>query len=58
VLASPDGVPVAWWLANPAQGEREVAEGLLDHAARQHRVRPGMVILGDKGSARRPGREG
>jgi hypothetical protein len=53
VLASPDGVPVAWCLANPAQGEREVAEGLLDHAARQHILRPGMVILGDKGFAGR-----
>ena len=53
VLASPDGVPVAWCLANPAQGEREVAEGLLDQAARQHILRPGMVILGDKGFAGR-----
>jgi hypothetical protein len=46
-------VPVAWCLANPTQGEREVAEGLLDHAARQHILRPGMVILGDKGFAGR-----
>jgi hypothetical protein len=53
VLASPDGVPVAWCLANPTQGEREVAEGLLDHAARQQVLRPGMVILGDKGLAGR-----
>ena len=27
VLASPDGLPVAWCLANPTHGEREVAEG-------------------------------
>jgi hypothetical protein len=53
VLASPDGVPVAWCLATPGQGEREVAEGLLDTAARQHSLRPGMVILGDKGFAGR-----
>jgi hypothetical protein len=53
VLASPDGLPVAWCLANPAQGEREVVEGLLDHVARQHSLRPGMVILGDKGFAGR-----
>jgi hypothetical protein len=53
VLASPDGVPVAWCLATPGQGEREVAEGLLDTAARQHILRPGMVILGDKGFAGR-----
>jgi hypothetical protein len=53
VLASPDGLPVAWCLANPTHGEREVAEGLLDHAARQRILRPGMVILGDKGFAGR-----
>jgi hypothetical protein len=32
VLACPDGLPVAWCLANPTQGEREVAEALLDRA--------------------------
>jgi hypothetical protein len=53
VLASPDGLPVAWCLANPGQGEREVAEGLLDHAAHQQVLRPGMVIVGDKGFAGR-----
>ena len=42
---------MAWCLANPTQGEREVAEGLLDTAARQHILRPGMVILADKGLA-------
>jgi hypothetical protein len=40
-------------LAAIDQGEREIAEGLLDHAARQHILRPGMVILGDKGFAGR-----
>ena len=53
LLASPDGLPVSWCLANPTQGEREVAEGLLDHAARRHILRPGMVIVGDKGFAGR-----
>jgi hypothetical protein len=53
LLACPDGMPVAWCLANPAQGEREVAEGLLDRAARQRVLRPGMVILADKGLAGR-----
>jgi hypothetical protein len=53
LLASPDGLPVTWCLANPTQGEREVAEGLLDLAARQQVLRPGMVILGDKGFAGR-----
>jgi Transposase DDE domain len=51
LLASPDGLPVAWCLANPKLGEREVAEGLLDQAARQLVLRPGMVVLADKGFA-------
>jgi hypothetical protein len=51
LLAAPDGMPVAWCLANPNQGERKVAEGLLDRAARQGVLRPGMVVLADKGLA-------
>jgi hypothetical protein len=51
VLASPDGMPVAWCLANPTLGERQAAEVLLDRAARQGVLRPGMVILADKGLA-------
>jgi hypothetical protein len=46
-------MPVAWCLANPTQGEREVAEGLLDRAARQRILRPGVVVLADKGLAGR-----
>jgi hypothetical protein len=53
LLACPDGMPVAWCLANPTTGEREVAEGLLDQAARQQVLRPGLVILADKGLAGR-----
>lgn len=53
LLAAPDGMPVAWCLANPNQGERKVAEGLLDRAARQQVLRPGMVVLADKGLAGR-----
>jgi hypothetical protein len=53
LLACPDGMPVAWCLANPTTGEREVAEGLLDRAARQQVLRPGMVVLADKGLAGR-----
>jgi hypothetical protein len=33
VLACPDGLPVSWCLANPKDGERQVAEALLDQAA-------------------------
>ena len=53
VLASPDGLPVAWCLANPKTGERDVAEVLLDQAARQQVLRPAMVVLADKGLAGR-----
>jgi hypothetical protein len=53
VLACPDGLPVSWCLANPKDGERQVAEALLDQAARQQVLRPGMVILADKGLAGR-----
>jgi hypothetical protein len=34
---------------HPTTGEREVAEGLLDRAARQRVLRPGLVVLADKG---------
>ena len=44
---------MAWCLANPKQGEREVADGLLALAARQGVLRSGMVVLADKGLAGR-----
>jgi hypothetical protein len=51
VLATPDGLPVAWCLASPKLGEREVVAALLDH---DHlRLRPGLVIVADKGFAGR-----
>jgi hypothetical protein len=53
VLACPDGLPVSWCLASPKVGEREVAQAFLDRAARQRLLRPGMVILADKGLAGR-----
>ena len=53
LLAGPDGMPVAWCLATPTLGEREAAETLLDRAARQGVLRPGMVVLADKGLAGR-----
>ena len=49
VLAAPDGLPVAWCLASPKLGEREVVAALLDHE--RGRLRPGLVILADKGFA-------
>jgi Transposase DDE domain len=51
VLAGPDGLPVAWCLATPKLGEREVVAAMLDHE--RTRLRPGLVILADKGLAGR-----
>jgi hypothetical protein len=51
LLVCPDGMPIAWCLATPKLGEREAAEALLDRAARQRILRPGLVILADKGFA-------
>jgi Transposase DDE domain len=51
VLAAPDGLPVAWCLATPKLGEREVVAALLDHE--RTRLRPGLLILADKGFAGR-----
>jgi Transposase DDE domain len=51
VLATPDGLPVAWCLATPKLGEREVVAALLDHE--RARLRPGLVIVADKGLAGR-----
>jgi hypothetical protein len=47
VLTTPDGSPVAWCLASPKLGEREVAMALLDHGSLQ----PGQVLIVDKGLA-------
>jgi hypothetical protein len=47
VLAGPDGLPMAWCLASPKLGEREVVAAVLDHE--RARLRPGLVILADKG---------
>jgi hypothetical protein len=49
VLAAPDGLPVAWCLATPKLGEREVVAAMLDHE--RGRLRPGLVIVADKGFA-------
>jgi hypothetical protein len=51
LLATPEGMPVIWGLAHPGVGEREVTRALLE---RDHDlVRPGQIILGDKGFAGR-----
>jgi len=49
LIATAEGMPIIWGLANPKVGEREVTQALLqrDH----HLVRTGQVIVGDKGFA-------
>ena len=46
LLAAPDGFPVAWCLATPKLGEREVVAAMLDHE--RERLRPGLVIVADR----------
>jgi hypothetical protein len=53
LVTTPDGMPVAWCLATPKIGEREVAAELLAHAARTGALRPGLTLIGDKGFAGR-----
>jgi hypothetical protein len=53
LLTSPDGMPISWCLATPKLGEREVAQVLLDDAARQQALAGGTIILADKGFAGR-----
>ncbi len=53
LVTTPDGMPVAWCLADPKIGEREVAAALLDCAARAGALRPGLILIGDKGFAGR-----
>jgi hypothetical protein len=56
LITTPDGMPVTWCLADPKLGEREVAAGLLAHAARTGALRPGLTLIGDKGFAGRTSR--
>jgi DDE family transposase len=53
LLCAPDGMPITWCLATPTLGEREVAQVLLEDAARQQALAAGTVILADKGLAGR-----
>ena len=53
LLTTAEGMPVAWCLATPTLGERDVAQDLLAHAREQHTLRPGMLVLTDKGLAGR-----
>jgi hypothetical protein len=46
-------MPVAWCLADPKIGEREIAQNLAGHARDTGALRDGMIVLCDKGLARR-----
>jgi len=49
LITTAEGMPVAWCLADPKIGEREVAEELFGHARDLQALRDGMVVLADKG---------
>jgi hypothetical protein len=49
LLTTAEGMPVAWCLASPKLGEREVAQELLAQAREDATLRPGMVVVTDKG---------
>jgi Transposase DDE domain len=53
LLAAPDGMPIAWCLANPKLGEREVCLDLLTIAVETGRLAPASTVLADKGLAGR-----
>jgi Transposase DDE domain len=53
LLCAPEGMPISWCLATPKLGEREVAQALLEEAARQRALAEGTIILADKGFAGR-----
>jgi hypothetical protein len=53
LLATCEGMPVAWCLADPKIGEREVAAELLAHARDTGALRDHMIVLADKGLAGR-----
>jgi hypothetical protein len=44
-------MPVAWCLAGPKPGEREVAQELLGHVPGIGALRDGMIVLAGKGLA-------
>lgn len=49
LITTAEGMPVAWCLADPKLGEREVAVELFGHARDTGVLREGMIVLADKG---------
>jgi hypothetical protein len=50
-LSTAGGMPAAWCPASPEPGEREAARELLERAREDGTLRPGMIVLADKGLA-------
>jgi hypothetical protein len=53
LLCAPDGMPIAWCLADPKIGEREVCLDLLTIAVETGLLAPGSTVLADKNLAGR-----
>lgn len=53
LLTTAEGMPVAWCLASPRLGEREVAQELLERAREEGTLQAGAIVLADKGLAGR-----
>ena len=51
LITTAHGMPVAWCLADPKIGEREVAVELIGHARDTAMLPPRCVLIGDKGFA-------
>ena len=49
LITTTEGIPVAWCLANPKLGEREVAAELFGHAHDLGALREQMIVVADKG---------
>lgn len=49
LITTTEGMPLAWCLADPKLGEREVAEALFGYARDHGALREGMVLVADKG---------
>jgi hypothetical protein len=53
LITTAEGIPVAWYLADPGIGEWEVAADMLDAARGTGALRPGMIVLAGKGTDER-----
>jgi len=53
LICTPAGMPIAWALADPKIGEREVLAAMLDAEPGLAAARPGLTLITDKGFAGR-----